>query len=110
MECFSNINHATVQAENLSKGEYARLRKEGYVAGLDEQAPSVISLNTFIASLAVTKLLDVLTGLGGLPHAKYTYTYLDGDLRPATVQRRSKCICRYFEAYGDMRQLEPAAK
>ncbi|MFA5943555.1 MAG: ThiF family adenylyltransferase [Candidatus Thermoplasmatota archaeon] len=109
MECFGNINHATVQTENLSPAEYKRLRKEGYVAGLDEKAPSVISLNTFVASLAITKLLDVLTGAGGLPHAKYTYSYLEGDLRAARVRRRDKCICRFYEAYGDMRQLETRA-
>jgi molybdopterin/thiamine biosynthesis adenylyltransferase len=110
MECFGNINHSTVQAENMSGKEYERLREEGYVVGLDEKAPSVISLNLLVASLAITKLLDVLTGVGGLPHAKYTFSYLDGELRAARVQRRTKCICRHYEAYGDLRQLEPGKK
>lgn len=107
MECFNSINHATVQAENLSGTEYRRLRAEGYVKGLDEKAPSVISLNTFVASLAITKLLDVLTGTGGLPHAKYTFSYLDGELRAAAVKRRERCVCQFFQAYGDLRQVEP---
>lgn len=110
MECFSSINHATVQAENLSTAEYKRLRAEGYVQGLEAKAPSVISLNTLVASLAITKLLDVVAGTGGLPHAKYTYSYLDGELRAAMVQRRDRCICRFFQAYGDLRQIEPTAK
>jgi molybdopterin/thiamine biosynthesis adenylyltransferase len=106
MECFNSINHSAVRAENLSKAEYSKLRAEGYVEGLTEPAPSVVSLNAFVASLAITKFLDIVTGIGGLPHPKYTFSYLEGELRAASVGRREKCICRYFEAYGDLKQVD----
>lgn len=106
MECFHSINHATIRSENLSKQEYAKLRAEGYVQGLAEAAPSVVTLNAFIASLAMTKILDIVTGIGGLPYSKYTFSYLDAELRPATAPRRERCICRFFEAYGDLKQVE----
>lgn len=105
LECYGSIQHDIVAAQMLPRDEYAKRKREGYVADLDAPNPSVISLNSFVASQAVTKLLDVLTGSGGPPHDKWTYNYLTGELRPAMVQRRERCVCTEFASTGDMRPL-----
>lgn len=49
-----------VRAEGLRRQapeEYARLRRERYIKGVDEERPAVISVNTMFASLAVCELL-----------------------------------------------------
>lgn len=109
LECYGSIDHDRVRAELMSPQEYKKLRKERYVADLDAPNPSVISLNTFVASQAVTRILDLLVGIGGPPWKKWVYTYLDGELRPVMADRRARCICRHYEAFGDLKPL-PAAK
>jgi hypothetical protein len=49
-----------VRAEGLRRQapeEYARLRRERYIKGVDEERPAVISVNTMFASLAACELL-----------------------------------------------------
>ena len=43
--------------KRASPEDYAELRKEGYIMGVDEERPAVISVNTFFASLLINELL-----------------------------------------------------
>lgn len=101
LDCYGMIDYDRVRAELLSPEEYARLRKEGYVVGLDIPEPSVITLNTVIASLAMTRLLDLLAHTGGSTAPKTVYSYLDGELRAAFAAPKSPCTCAYAFGRGD---------
>ncbi len=51
---------ARVRAENLLRtnpAAYAEQRASGYIAGVDEGRPAVVSVNAFVASLAVNEFL-----------------------------------------------------
>jgi molybdopterin-synthase adenylyltransferase len=109
LECFGSINHARVRDELLSKEERARLAKEGYVEGATVAEPSIVTLNTFIASLACTKFLAVVNGIGGLESQRYTYSYLSSELRAVGASFQEPCICSRYRGYGDLRPLPSLA-
>lgn len=64
-----------------------------YVVGSREPAPAVISLNSTIASLAVTMFLDAVLAIGA--NARFiTYNGSSGVARPASVSPHPKCyVC-----------------
>lgn len=101
LDCYGTIDYDRVRAEQLSREEYARLRKEGYVVGLDAKEPSIITLNTLIASHAMTRFLDLIAHTGGPTLAKFQYSYLDGELHGVFVQPRARCTCTHVLARGD---------
>lgn len=108
LDCYGMIDYDRVRAELLSPDEYAQLRKEGYVVGLDTPEPSVITLNTTIASLAMTRVLDLIAHAGGPPVPKQVYTYLDGELRSVFVEKRQPCTCTHALGRGDSIPLRRA--
>jgi hypothetical protein len=63
-----------VRADSLRRTdvkEYARQRKEGYLRGVGEDRPAVISVNMFFASLAVNELLARLHPYRNQPNSAY---------------------------------------
>ncbi len=67
LRCSRNIDSERVRAESLPDEERRNLAREGYVMGIDEPAPSVVSLNTTVAGLAVTAGLNLFLNLTGGP-------------------------------------------
>jgi len=66
--CRRRISADRVRAESISATdpeEAAKLKKEGYLVGIDEPAPAVISFTTAIAAAAVSEFLHRLTGFQG---------------------------------------------
>lgn len=62
--CRNRIDLTRAREEQLALGERQRLETEGYVQGLGEPNPSVVSYTTTVASLAVDEFLDRLFGYG----------------------------------------------
>lgn len=60
----SDIISAEVMHRN-NPGEYARQRKQGYVPELAGTAPSVVMFTTSVASVAISEMLQRLTGFMG---------------------------------------------
>lgn len=65
--CRGWIDFAQLDAEGLPEPERAALAAEGYVAGLGEPDPSVITYTTAVAAHAVADLLARLFGHGDVP-------------------------------------------
>ena len=58
--CAGVISADRILAESMGPADRSAREKRGYIAGLDDDAPSVISLTTMAASLAVFMFKDVL--------------------------------------------------
>lgn len=62
-----------------------------YIVGQNELAPAVISLNSTVASLAVTMFLNVALGVPG--SARFiNYDGLTGTVRPAVCKAHPTCV------------------
>ena len=67
---------ARVDAESLRRTDpqmYRRLVREGYLRGVDEARPAVVSVNAFFASLAVNEFLARLHPYRNTPNGHYAY-------------------------------------
>jgi molybdopterin-synthase adenylyltransferase len=65
LRCSHHLNPERIRAESMPAEERSKLVKEGYVMGIDEPVPSVISINTVVAGLGVTSGLNLFIGLTG---------------------------------------------
>jgi molybdopterin/thiamine biosynthesis adenylyltransferase len=65
LRCSRHIDPDTIRAESLPTEERRRLALEGYVQGDPDPAPAVVSLNTMVASLAVTTALQMFVNVTG---------------------------------------------
>jgi hypothetical protein len=83
------------------------LEREGYVEGVDETAPSVVSMTTTISGTAVTLFLQLVTnfmGSGG-DIARLNLNMMDGTVRRGRATVMSECICKKALGFGDMKAL-----
>jgi molybdopterin/thiamine biosynthesis adenylyltransferase len=65
LRCSHHISPERVRAESLPSAERAALVREGYVIGIDEPVPAVVTLNCAIAGLGATAALNLFTNLTG---------------------------------------------
>jgi molybdopterin/thiamine biosynthesis adenylyltransferase len=65
LRCSHHLNPDRIMAESMPKSRRKELAKEGYILGVDDPTPAVISLNTTLAGLAVTGLLNMFVDLTG---------------------------------------------
>jgi molybdopterin/thiamine biosynthesis adenylyltransferase/proteasome lid subunit RPN8/RPN11 len=110
--CMDLIDRSEARYFLASDEEQADQRRRGYVRGLDEPAPSVVSLNGTIASLAVTEFGIYLSGL----RMAQPLTVLDvlGKSRitraqwvvPERVKQRSSCFRCAHAGIGDTTTIE----
>jgi hypothetical protein len=89
-----------VEAEEIRRTDpelYRRRVKEGYLRGVEEDRPAVISVNMFFASLAVNELLARLHPYRNLPNEHFACVrgslsevqfYPEGESAPCTVLQR----------------------
>jgi molybdopterin/thiamine biosynthesis adenylyltransferase len=105
--CSGIVRSDALHAEALSIEERHRQAAEGYVQGLDETAPSVVSLNTVVAGLAVTELLKLVTAWGNVASDQLAYNALDGTTRHVAYAASPACRCQdpAVRAAGDAATL-----
>ena len=98
--CAAEID-VRIAAEELENEDQRRFRREhGYVSGADVPAPSVISLNATVASIAVTEFLALATGV----RQSQCYTYydlLEQRMGPRIVRANDNCVACAVAAFGD---------
>lgn len=81
MRCSHHLDPERIRAESLPKEERAVLEKEGYVMGVDEAVPTVISLNAVVAGLGVTAGLNLFLRLtGGIQPVGQIYDAASGSV------------------------------
>lgn len=103
--CAGEVNLG-VAAEELESEEQREFRRQhGYVAGTDIPAPSVISLNGTVASLAVTEFLGLVTGVKKPNYYTY-YDLLEQRVGPRLVRRNEKCVACAVAGLGDRANIE----
>jgi len=91
--CSHTLDGKLIMQESLSKEEKRKLAEEGYYENVENQ-PSIISVTTMAASMAVNKLLS-LFGIFGDDYNSLTQIELKNgfmiDVEPAI---ENNCICR----------------
>ena len=103
--CRDRIDGDRIHKESLSifnPHEYEQLKKDGYVRGLDTDAPSVIPFTTSVASSAVIELLHRLTGFLGNDRNSSEVLHLFDSTRIRTNNRvpSEQCFCRDTSLWG----------
>jgi molybdopterin-synthase adenylyltransferase len=107
LRCSNHINSERIRAESMPREERIALQQEGYVMGIDEPAPAVVSLNTVIAGLGATAGLNLFVGLtGGAQPADQIYDARSGSVFPVSPRHERGCdVCGDIEgvkALGDI--------
>lgn len=105
--CRQALRSERIAAESLPRSARTQLEREGYVEGLDTPAPSVISLNTVVAGLAVTQFLQLLTDFMGAPGEieRMRYDPLNGIVHRGRTMPPDDCLCRQVRGFGDLKGL-----
>lgn len=106
--CYGILDGRRIAEESLPPGERESLAQEGYVAGANTAAPSVIFLNTMVAGLAVGEFVNLITQYMGRPyHPQLTYYALTGEVKPTVYEPDPSCACatEKHNASGDLTRL-----
>ncbi len=105
--CKQFLSSDRIAAESMPPEERAKRSREGYVEGLDTPAPSVISLNTTLAGLAVTAFLELVTDFMGEQGAisRLGYDVMRGTVIRGTTRTAPRCTCSAAKGFGDLKPL-----
>ena len=105
--CSQFLRADRIAAESMPAEMRHSLRDEGYVEGVDEPAPSVISLNTTVAGLAVIQFLQLVTGFMGDAGdvARLNYDAVRSTVRRGRAPALEGCVCTRTRGFGDLRTL-----
>jgi molybdopterin-synthase adenylyltransferase len=88
--CGNLLNPEAVRVDLLT--EFER-RADPYIVGAHEPAPSVISLNSTMASIAVTMFLSAVAGIPAKARL-VNYNAVNGTMRPGAIPPHSGCyVC-----------------
>jgi molybdopterin-synthase adenylyltransferase len=95
LRCSHHINAERIRAESMSKEERTRLYREGYVMGIDEPVPAVVSINTVVGGLGATAGLNLFVSLtGGAQPVDQIYDARSGSVFPVSPNHELGCdIC-----------------
>lgn len=87
--------------------ERQRRAGEGYVEDVTTPAPSVISMNTTLAGLAVSTFLQLLTDFMGEQGSvsRLNYDVLSGTVSRGGSRRANPCVCGKFRGFERLRPL-----
>lgn len=107
--CGFHLDADRIRLESLPRDERTRLMAEGYVEGMEVGAPSVVSLNSTVASLSITLALGMIAPFGEVPgkSPEQVYDAVEGIVFRVTPTPNPDChVCgkRGVVGYGD---LEP---
>jgi hypothetical protein len=95
--CTEALDGEQIRRELLTPEQRAA---DPYVQGIHEPQPAVISLNSTVASLALTMFLSALTPVPGAARLQF-YDGVKGTVRPATASRVPSCVvCSTIGALG----------
>jgi molybdopterin-synthase adenylyltransferase len=91
LKCINGIDLDTAHMEQLPKEQRQFVVQLGYIAGEDEHAPSVVTLNGVVANLAVTEFMGYVTGCK--PLSRYVfYDFLRSMTVPVEFTKNPDCF------------------
>lgn len=105
--CTHFLRAERIAAESMPMRDRLALGREGYVEGLDEPAPSVVSMTTTISGTGVTIFLQLVTnfmGAGG-DIARLNFNLMDGTVRRGRATLMNECVCKKALGFGDLKPL-----
>jgi molybdopterin/thiamine biosynthesis adenylyltransferase len=105
--CSQFLNTERIATESMPLTERRSRRRDGYVQDIDTPAPSVISMTTTLAGLAVTQFLQLVTDFMGEPGdvCRLRYDIMRGEVRRGQCNVKRDCICGKVKGFGDLRPL-----
>jgi molybdopterin-synthase adenylyltransferase len=91
--CQQILNAERVRVEQLPPQTRAAEVARGYIEGMDDPTPAVVSINGVVASLAVTELLARITGFAGADPRPNVLMYrlADGVVRRSSLMPNPNC-------------------
>ena len=100
--CRQRITAERIRLESLSDGERKSLAREGYAPELEMPNPAVVPFTSTIAALAVSELLQRLTGFMGSDRASSeVLCFFDQTrLRTNRPHPRNGCLCAKQSLWG----------
>lgn len=99
--CAGVISADRMLAESLGPRDRSAKVQGGYVAGLDDDAPSAVSLTTMAASLAVLLFKDVLFRIATLSACMVMADVSTLAMRTLSPQSRQGCVCALRMGRGE---------
>ena len=109
LKCIDGIDMDLAKMEQLPPDQRVGMVERGYIAGEDEHAPAVATLNGVIANLAVSEFLAYVTGFK--PTSRYSfYNFLKPAVIPVEFFKKADCFCCSEETLlgcGDGGQMLP---
>ncbi len=95
LRCSHHTNPERIRAESMPAAERVALQREGYVMGVDEPAPAVVSINTVVAGLGATAGINLFVRLtGGVQPVDQIYDARSGSVFPVSARHDSGCdVC-----------------
>jgi molybdopterin-synthase adenylyltransferase len=110
LRCSNHLSPERLFAESLPKEERTKLADEGYIQGIDVPAPSVISLSSTIASLAVTGALSLYVNLtGGEPPVDQIYDATRGTMFTVAPRHDDECDVCGADGLRGLGDLQPVS-
>lgn len=102
--CAGTLDGRIIMQESLSSEEKKKLAKEGYYENIENQ-PSIISMTTMAASMAVNKLLNLL-GVFGNDYNSLTQIELkDGFMIDTNPPIKDNCVCQKRRGMAEKRRI-----
>ena len=98
--CTGTLDGKAILQESFPEEEKRRLEKEGYYDGIERQ-PSVISLTTMAACMAVNKILSLIGTFGAEYNPRTQIELKDGFMLDDRPKIREKCICQKNRGIGN---------
>lgn len=100
--CRNRINIERMYRDVLEPEERKRLQGLGYVQGMDEPAPAVVTFTTSVAATAVTEFLERLTGFMGEdePPGEILHFFTERRVSRNRGQARPECDCQNPRVWG----------
>jgi len=105
--CSQFLRGERIAAESMPAHDRRSLEREGYVEGIDTNAPSVVSMTTTISGMGVTQFLQLVTGFMGAGGdiARLNYNIMDGTVRSGRATILNECLCKKVLGFGDLKAL-----
>lgn len=103
--CSGIINSDQVLAESLSKEDRYERQKQGYVKGMNDDEPSVITFTTMAATFGLMLLKDMLFGFVDSKATTVTLDIKSFHASRLSASVRPECVCSLRSGKGDYMPL-----
>lgn len=102
--CKQTLSSARIAAESMPDSDRAALVGEGYVQGIETDEPSVVSITTGLAGLAITGFLQLATDFMGETGSisRLNWDITTGTVRRGTGALADDCVCFKVRGFGDL--------